>query len=420
MKSYFMMEYNMLNTLIQESKRIDSSVIPIQGTVKSDKKPYKIIDSIAYISIKGVMRKDQVFSWWYSSNSCTTTSIRKALRLASTDADCKAIALIIDSPGGSVEGSFDLANDINLLKKKKPIYGYIEDCGCSAAYLYASQCTKVEANEIAQIGSIGVYSVLVDTSKMYNDMGVVVHLIKKGENKGIGVSGIPVDDGDLAVMQEEIDAIQKMFVKYIKRNRTFTTEQLAEITTAKTFISSTAMSLGLIDKISTIDQFHRGVQKMSDLLIMDNVEELEDLTEEEISKLATEVSMQSQVVPFPSPVVSAPSSLQSFMLENNLTEMQVVNRLVSFEQMMVHAKEMTQKLAIVALGQGEKSDIGKLIANMDYDGLMILQNQYRSMNRSQRDPSLNRQTVPDSFVPTAEEPKPYRKPNAALVTSYSM
>src|SRR5690606_31819803 len=121
-----------------------------------------------------------------SFGGASTVRTRRAIRSAAADKSVSAIMLLIDSPGGSVSGTSDLADDVANAKKKKPVYAYIEDTCCSAAYWVASQCSAIYANPTAIVGSIGTYMVVADYSRMAENAGVKVHCISTGKYKGAG------------------------------------------------------------------------------------------------------------------------------------------------------------------------------------------------------------------------------------------
>jgi ClpP class serine protease len=119
------------------------------------RKPYRMTEAgTAVLGLTGPMTKAPQ-SW---GSGTSTVSLRRRLRQAASDPDVKSIALVVDSPGGQVSGTFDLAKDIAAARDRKRVVAYIEDLGASAAYAVASQADAVYANENALVGSIGTYS----------------------------------------------------------------------------------------------------------------------------------------------------------------------------------------------------------------------------------------------------------------------
>ena len=213
---------------------------------------YSVLDGgVAMISMAGVMTK-------YGSSMAMlregTLGVRRALRQAAADKEVNSIILRIDSPGGSVSGTGDLAEDVARVKKKKPVYAYIEDLGASAAYYVASQATRVIANKDALVGSIGVYMVVDDWSGFFAREGVKTHVIKAGKFKGAGIQGTQITDEQLANWQREVDGVNENFVAAVARGRGMSKAQIMELADGRVHTANIAKTLGLIDEVGTIDE----------------------------------------------------------------------------------------------------------------------------------------------------------------------
>lgn len=208
-------------------------------------------DGIAIISIAGPIMKAR--SKFGGTSSVYT---RKLLRQANADDRVKAILLVVDSPGGHVAGTKDLADEVR--NSEKPVYAQVDDLAASAALWVASQAREVFANATAEVGSIGVYAVVYDTSEAYERDGVKVHVISTGENKGAMVDGLPIKKQSLKALQERVDDINIFFMEAVMDGRDMSQDDVADLADGSTWIASKAQELGLID----------GVQSFSDTLTM--------------------------------------------------------------------------------------------------------------------------------------------------------
>ena len=91
------------------------------------------------------------------------------------DPAVKAIVLSIDSPGGTVDGTDNLANAIFAARGKKPIVALGDGTLASAAYWIASGADQIFASDnSAKIGSIGVVATHEDYSRAEENAGVKV------------------------------------------------------------------------------------------------------------------------------------------------------------------------------------------------------------------------------------------------------
>jgi ClpP class serine protease len=99
-------------------------------------------DGIGVVAIEGpILRKADLFAkMFYGATS--SEEIAEALQEISGRDDIKAVLLNIDSPGGTVAGTPELANAVAALDKKKPVYAFSSGLMCSAAYWVASHLLK--------------------------------------------------------------------------------------------------------------------------------------------------------------------------------------------------------------------------------------------------------------------------------------
>lgn len=211
----------------------------------------QVINGQAVIPLTGMLLKynDEICAWLGGTSMLV---VQQAIRNCMADSAISGVVLWIDSPGGMVAGTSDLGEEI--ASATKPVRAVVSDRCCSGAYWIASQCSAIYANSSALIGSIGVYEVLVDTSKMFNDAGVVFHRVRAGDRKGIGATGVPITPEDLASEQKVIDDIYAMFVRQVADGRGMALADAEKLATGEVWISAKALDAGLIDGIKDIDE----------------------------------------------------------------------------------------------------------------------------------------------------------------------
>lgn len=183
-----------------------------------------------------------------------TIGVRKAIRRAVADPNAKRILMVFDSPGGTVAGVDDLAEEVRKAAKSKPVLAYCEDLCASAAYWVASQATEVYANRSAVVGSIGVYMLVYDDSEAAAKEGVKAHLIKTSEFKGAGAPGLPVTDEQVSEWQRQINGVHAQFRQAVMRGRKLSAEQFEAVATGQVWEAKEALKLGLIDGVVAYDQ----------------------------------------------------------------------------------------------------------------------------------------------------------------------
>lgn len=222
-------------------------------------KPFEMADGVAIIGIGGPLTKaDTCANWMLGGTS--TALIRQQVRAAAADPDVKSILLVIDSPGGQVSGTQDLADDVYAARQKKKVTAYIEDMGCSAAYWIASQADEVVCNATAVVGSIGCYGVVADSSERAKMLGIKVHAIASGPYKGAGVDGTIISEDQLAEKQKMVDGFASQFIDAIARGRDMDVEAVRALATGQVWIGADAVSNGLVDRVESIDATIRDLQ----------------------------------------------------------------------------------------------------------------------------------------------------------------
>lgn len=150
---------------------------------------------------------------------CDIQDVEFDIAKALGDSRVSRILLDIDSPGGSVTGVPELAQQIRDARVTKPVYAFTDGMMCSAAYWLASQADGIYATKSTDIGSIGVYMALLDESRSFEMEGLKTELIKAGRLKGIGVRGTALTDEAREYLQGQVDDIYEWFTTDVRAGR---------------------------------------------------------------------------------------------------------------------------------------------------------------------------------------------------------
>lgn len=218
---------------------------------------YTLDGSVAIVPIGGVLSKhSSLVSRMSKGQGTSVAEIRHALRGAESDARVNSIMLMIDSPGGSVAGISSVVDDVRRIRKGgTPVVAYADDMAASAAYWIASQADRIVAGRTTSVGSIGVYSVLRDTSKKHEKEGVTTHIVKAGKHKAAGVDGVPFDDEMLATVKSEIEDFYDAFVGDVAKGRkgVLSKSEVLELADGRVHLGEKAKAVGLVDEINTAE-----------------------------------------------------------------------------------------------------------------------------------------------------------------------
>lgn len=125
--------------------------------------------------------------------------------------DVKSILIDINSPGGTVNGTPELAQAVADAAKLKTTYAFSAGQMCSAAYWIASQCDAIYATPSARVGSIGVMLPFIDSTEKFRSEGLKVEVFAAGKFKGMATPGVPLSEEQRALIQSDIEEIAAEF-----------------------------------------------------------------------------------------------------------------------------------------------------------------------------------------------------------------
>lgn len=252
-------EKTFLETIYQSFFSFDDSGDEIEAAGLSNKfgsgiKPL-INGDTAVIPIHGIITKYPNALHKMLGIGTSVFDILAALKSVITSESVKRVILDIDSPGGSVDGIDELSAFIYKARSKKQIIAYTNGQMLSAAYWIGSSAHKVYATSGAQVGSVGVYSIIQDCSVMEHNAGVQSHVIKSGRFKAAGHPSKPLTEDERAYLQRLVNTYFDFFVGAVKRNRNISEDKIQQAADGRSFIASEAFKLGLIDGLRVLDDF---------------------------------------------------------------------------------------------------------------------------------------------------------------------
>jgi signal peptide peptidase SppA len=229
---------------------------PIDASTTDDAEraglPVRRQGNIAVVTISGPLMKSPTYYSRYMGFR-SMTEIRQAIQSADADEDVETILLVIDSPGGTVAGTYDLGQAVRATKKNT--IAHVNDMAASAAYWIASQADKIHAGPGAVVGSIGVRMLLFDEHKSFEDMGIEAVAVDTGEFKSAGALGTKITEAHRKDFQRNIDSHFVHFEAAVRAGRAnMSDQQWAASSDGRMFMDAEAMNLGLVDRIQTLDQ----------------------------------------------------------------------------------------------------------------------------------------------------------------------
>ena len=203
-----------------------TAIIPIKGVITSGLHPiYRVI---------GFADTEQIAGW---------------IRAAVANPLVEEILLRIDSPGGMVTGTPELAAAVAAADRIKPVLAHTSGMMDSAAYWIASQARAICCTPSADVGCVGVYQLYYDQTAYLATMGIKANIFKSGDLKAAGHPDIPMTEAQAAHVQAEIDAIGVQFRAAVTARRDIDEDSMR----GQSFLGTEALARGLVDDLSTFE-----------------------------------------------------------------------------------------------------------------------------------------------------------------------
>lgn len=225
---------------------------------------YHVIDGVAVLDLDGPLaRRANLFM--RISGGTSTELLQRDFHHAMDDPQVDSVLLMVNSPGGTVAGTQELAETIYSRRGEKPVVALAEDVMASAAYWIGAAADKIYISEsTTMVGSIGVVAGHVDYSKYEEKMGVKTTEITAGKYKRISSQYAPLSEEGRADIQAKLDHLYSIFVDSVATFRGVSSEEVLErMADGRVFIGQQAIDAGLVDGVSTLAQLLESMRDKS-------------------------------------------------------------------------------------------------------------------------------------------------------------
>lgn len=188
------------------------------------------------------------------SGGTSTEKFGKQFMAAVNDPSIKAIVINIDSPGGNVYGTQELADLIYQAREQKHIVAIANSLAASAAYWIGTAADEFVCTPSGEVGSIGVITVHEDWSEAFAEAGVKPTIIQAGEFKSEGTYYKPLSEEAITAIQSKVDIYYDAFVNGVARNRGVSAKVVkSDFGQGRVLTAQAAKAAGMIDRVDTLD-----------------------------------------------------------------------------------------------------------------------------------------------------------------------
>ena len=203
-----------------------------------------VSEKIVIIPITGPLTISESGDGLLTPRTGTTSDIISNIKKAKDDSSVKGVIFEIDSPGGTVVASEELASAVKNLKK--PNVALIREVGASGAYWVASASDSIIADELSVTGSIGVLGSYLQFEGLMNKYGITYERLVGGRYKDLGSSYKELSTEEREILQKKINTIHRIFSDDVSKNRK---KDLSKFSNGEFFLGIEAKEIGLIDHL---------------------------------------------------------------------------------------------------------------------------------------------------------------------------
>ena len=222
-----------------EKKDLESYIVTIQ-------------DGVGLVNISGALTNDDCSYNRYYDLLSYDEIIRAISDLVNHDV--KAALFNFDTPGGEGGKMIDVADMISNLPF--PTVAHTSTSMCSAGYFVGCQADHVYSNEMASVGSVGVYLKVGDFSQMYSSMGITFERFRSGDLKATGDPAFKLTDKEKKFLKDRVANLADKFYSIVSSARGIPIELLmkSEIPSGRTFSGREAVANYLVDGIQSYEK----------------------------------------------------------------------------------------------------------------------------------------------------------------------
>jgi len=229
--------------------------------LNNEPRPYEVTDGVAVLAVDGVISK-RMNIFQKISGGVSSELLRRDFAAAMADPEVHSIVLYIDSPGGAVDGTQELAREVYEARGQgKNLVAFSDGLMASAAYWIGAQAHRAYiSGDTVTVGSVGVVARHIDVSRYEEKIGVKTTEITAGRYKRAASEYEPLTETGRRTIQEMLDHIYGAFLADVARARPQLSiepvktgkEETIPWADGRLFLGRQAIEAGLVDGVSTL------------------------------------------------------------------------------------------------------------------------------------------------------------------------
>lgn len=217
------------------------------------------------------------------------SGVLEQIQTAHDDDTIKGVLLVVNSPGGAVAPSVEIAYAIKRLKEKKPVIVYAQGILASGSYYASIWADKIIANPGSMVGSIGVIMQSANAAELLSKIGIKSQSVQAGKYKKVGTPDREWTDYEVNELNKVIHGTYDMFTQDVADARSLDFSKRDTYANAHIFTALQAKEVGLIDSLGVMYDAKSELEKMSN--VSDPVWNKEDKFDKLMKKLSASTAV---------------------------------------------------------------------------------------------------------------------------------
>lgn len=211
--------------------------------------PVRVIPVLGVIAPRAAMVNDIS-----QPQGTSVDGLREALASALEDPETRSIVMTFDTPGGSVDGLVELAQEIRAARERKPVYAIANYQALSAGWWLAAQATRVFVTPGGRLGSMGIVHIAVDgAARIRAREGAEVKVISSASKKVISATDTRMTTEALAAIVRDLDVYHALFVADVAAGRGVEQAVAASWADGDVHVGEAAVQIGLADAVASFE-----------------------------------------------------------------------------------------------------------------------------------------------------------------------
>lgn len=191
------------------------------------------------------------------------SKVLEQITQAKNSSNIKGVLFVVNSPGGAVAPSVEIAYAIKELSALKPVVAYASGVMASGSYYASIWANKIIANPGSMLGSIGVIFQGANVEELMEKIGVKTQTVKIGKYKEAGTPTRAWATYEKEELEKVINDTYDIFITDVSSARKLKKENHKEFADAHIFTARQAKAVKLIDEVATLTYAQNELIKLS-------------------------------------------------------------------------------------------------------------------------------------------------------------